>query len=154
MAIWSASTTSSSILARATTPVTPVLAFAIPVSTLQEVAEELIKTGKVSRGYIAQAAKTSPRKWPKPSICRFQQRHHRQCRDQRVAAQRACKWVIFLTKINDTEIIDVNSMVNVVAQLKPGEAVKLSIQRNGQGLELKTTAGERPVVATAAVRLK
>ena len=40
-------------------------------------------------------------------------------------------------------------MVNVVAQLKPGEAVKLGIQRNGQGLELKTTAGERPAVATA-----
>ena len=65
------------------------------------------------------------------------------------AAQAGVQVGDILTKINDTEIIDVNSMVNVVAQLKPGEAVKLGIQRNGQGLELKTTAGERPAVATA-----
>ena len=124
--------------------------FAIPVSTLQQVAEELIKTGKVSRGYIgASSQNITPQMAKAFNLPNANRVIIASVATNGPAAQAGVQVGDILTKINDTEIIDVNSMVNVVAQLKPGEAVKLGIQRNGQGLELKTTAGERPAVATA-----
>ena len=93
---WLASIISSSILVRATTPVMQVLAFAIPVSTLQQVAEELIKTGKVSRGYIgASESKHHTANGQSIQSAQRQRCDHRQCRDQRAGGASGCKWVIF-----------------------------------------------------------
>ena len=53
-----------------------------------------------------------------------------------------------LTMINDIRIKDVTSMVNEVAKLKPGSSAKISLQRNGQTIQLPIVIGERPTVST------
>ena len=39
-------------------------------------------------------------------------------------------------------------MVNEVAKLKPGSSAKISLQRNGQTIQLPIVIGERPTVST------
>ena len=122
--------------------------FAIPVSTLQQVAEELIKTGKVSRGYIgASSQNITPQMAKAFNLPNASGVIIASVATNGPAAQAGVQVGDILTKVDDAPISDVNTMVSVVAQLKPNDSVKLTILRNGQSLELKTTVGERPTVA-------
>ena len=64
------------------------------------------------------------------------------------AAQAGVQVGDILTMINDIHIKDVTSMVNEVAKLKPGSSAKISLQRNGQTIQLPIVIGYRPQVIT------
>ena len=49
-----------------------------------------------------------------------------------------------LTAINDAPVADPQNMLNLVAALQPGSAVKLKIRRQAQALELSVMVGRRP----------
>ena len=119
--------------------------FAIPVSTLQQVSQELIKTGKVSRGYIgASSQNITPQMARAFNLPNVSGVIIASVATNGPAAQAGVQVGDILTKVGDANIANVNTMVSAVAQLKPGESVILTIQRNGLTLELKTTVGERP----------
>ena len=121
--------------------------FAIPVSTLQQVAQELIKTGKVSRGYIgASSQNITPQMARAFNLPNASGVIIASVATNGPAAQAGVQVGDILTKVNEVSIPDVNTMVSAVAQLKPSETAILTIQRNGQSLELKAVVGERPTV--------
>lgn len=127
--------------------------FAIPVSTLQQVAQELIKTGKVTRGYIgASSQNITPQMAKAFNLPNATGVIIASIATNGPAAQAGVQVGDILTQVNEVNITDVNTMVSAVAQLKPGESVKMTILRNGQTLELKTTAGERPTVTAVSVQ--
>ncbi len=119
--------------------------FAIPVSTLQQVADELIKTGKVSRGYIgANSQNITPQMAKAFNLPNASGVIIASVVTNGPAAEAGVQVGDILIKIDDTNIPNVNAMVNTTAKLKPGDTAILYVLRNGQTLELKAIAGERP----------
>ncbi len=120
--------------------------FAVPVSTLQQVALELIKTGKVSRGYIGITSQNiTPQMAKAFNLPNADGVIVASIANGGPAAQAGVQVGDILVQINGERVTDVTSMINEVAKLKPGSSAKITIQRNGQTLQLPITIGERPV---------
>jgi serine protease DegQ len=49
-----------------------------------------------------------------------------------------------LVSINDDTITDTTRLLNVVAQIKPGTAVKVHVMRKNKELDVNVTIGKRP----------
>ena len=125
------------------------MGFAVPVSTLQQVAQELIKTGKVSRGFIGVTSQNiTPQMAKAFNLVSADGVIVASVASNGPAAQAGVQVGDILTMINDIRIKDVTSMVNEVAKLKPGSSAKISLQRNGQTIQLPIVIGERPTVST------
>ena len=123
--------------------------FAVPVSTLQQVAQELIKTGKVSRGFIGVTSQNiTPQMAKAFNLVSADGVIVASVASNGPAAQAGVQVGDILTMINDIRIKDVTSMVNEVAKLKPGSSAKISLQRNGQTIQLPIVIGERQTVST------
>jgi S1-C subfamily serine protease len=50
-----------------------------------------------------------------------------------------------ILKVAGHAVADVPEMLTRVAALKPGEAARLSVQRNGRLIDIQVTPGTRPV---------
>lgn len=121
--------------------------FAVPVSTLQQVAQELIKTGKVSRGFIGVTSQNiTPQMAKAFNLDSADGVIIASVATNGPAAQAGVQVGDILTMVNEARIKDVTSMVNEIAKLKPGSSAKISLQRNGQTIQLPITIGERPTV--------
>lgn len=119
------------------------------MSTLQQVAQELIKTGKVSRGFIGVTSQNiTPQMAKAFNLVSADGVIVASVASNGPAAQAGVQVGDILTMINDIRIKDVTSMVNEVAKLKPGSSAKISLQRNGQTIQLPIVIGERPTVST------
>ena len=122
--------------------------FAVPVSTLQQVAQELIKTGKVSRGFIGVSSQNiTPQMAKAFNLTSADGVIVASVAANGPAAQAGVQVGDILVMINDTSIKDVTSMINEIAKLKPGTSAKISLQRNGQMIQLPIVIGERPTVS-------
>lgn len=120
--------------------------FAIPTSTIQQVVPELIRTGKVSRGYIGVSSQNiTPQMAKAFNLGNTEGVIIAAVANGGPAAQAGVQVGDILTRIDDTVVSNVSSMMKNVANLKPGQVAKLTIRRNGQVLELRTIAGERPL---------
>jgi serine protease DegQ len=119
--------------------------FAIPVSTMQQVAQELIKTGKVSRGHIGIASQDiTPQVAKAFNLASADGVIVSSVTPSGPAAQAGIQVGDILMMINDARITNVVSMVNEIAKLKPGSSARITLQRNGQEILLPVTIGERP----------
>ena len=122
--------------------------FAIPVSTMQEVAESIIKTGEFSRGYIGVSSQNvtpeMARTFNLPSIDGVIIAN---VRGDGPAGQAGVQVGDILTQVNDTPIKDTRSMLAEIAKLKPGTTASLKLLRNGQNMSLTVTIAKRPNTA-------
>jgi len=50
---------------------------------------------------------------------------------------------------NGTKIASANQLTAVVAEHQPGDALRLTVERNGSSLDVEVTLGTRPATATA-----
>ncbi|MGE0804604.1 MAG: S1C family serine protease [Burkholderiaceae bacterium] len=121
------------------------IGFAIPTSTVRQVMDQIVATGSVTRGYIgvepqdltpelAEAFKL-PRK--DGAIIAGIMRNG--------PAERAGVRVgDILIEVDGTAIPNTSTMLNVIAQLTPGETSKFRFLRNGRTIDLPIKIGKRP----------
>jgi serine protease Do len=121
------------------------IGFAIPVTMAKNVMDQLIRSGKVTRGYIgAYLQNVDPslaKAFKLPSndgavITRV---------DPNTPADKAgLKEGDVITRINGDKVIDLQQLRNRIASLTPNTTVKLAIVRNGTPSEVSVTLAERP----------
>jgi len=121
------------------------IGFAIPVTMARNIMDQLIKSGKVTRGYIgAYLQDVDPNlarafKIPNNSgvvITKI---------DPNTPAEKAgLKEGDVVTQANGDAVLDVQSLRNRIASMTPGSTVKMHIYRNGSPSDVNVTLGERP----------
>ncbi|MGL4768159.1 MAG: S1C family serine protease [Formosimonas sp.] len=121
------------------------IGFAIPVSTMQEVANAIIKTGEFTRGYIGVSSQNvtpeMARTFNLPSV---EGVIIANVRPDGPASKAGIQVGDILTHINDMAIKDTAHMLSEVAKLKPTSTAQLKILRSGQTLDLSIVIGKRP----------
>jgi Do/DeqQ family serine protease len=121
------------------------IGFAIPVSTARMVLEQIIKTGSVTRGWIGvevqeiTGALAESLKLPdaKGAIIAGVLRGG-------PADKAGVKPGDVLLAIEGKAVDDPQSMLNLVAELAPGESAKLRLRRGHEPIELAVAVGKRP----------
>jgi serine protease DegQ len=128
------------------------IGFAIPVSTARQVMESLIQTGSVTRGYIGVE--------PQDITPEMAQAFNLPKKSGVVivgvvtggpAAKAGIKTRDILTAINGKRIEDTPDMMNVIAQLPPGSAAKLTVMRDRAESQVEVIIGKRPKVQRPVV---
>jgi serine protease Do len=121
------------------------IGFAIPSNTVKHVMEDLIKTGKVSRGYlgvtIANLTDALAKQFKVPDTSGA-------LVDDVASGGPADKAGIkngdVIRKLNGQTVEGRDQLTAMVANLNPGTVVKLDIIRDGQPMTIHVTLGERP----------
>jgi Do/DeqQ family serine protease len=121
------------------------IGFAIPVSTVRVVMEQIIKTGSVTRGWIGvEAQGITP-----PLAESFGL-------DSTLGAiiagvlrggpadKAGIKPGDVLVEVNGKPVADPQGMLNLIAALEPGSTARLKLRRRDKDVELNVTVGRRP----------
>jgi serine protease Do len=121
------------------------IGFAIPSNTAKHVMEDLIKTGKVSRGYLGVSigniteALAKQFKVPDTSGALVDDVSRGGPADKA-----GLKNGDVIRKLNGQTIASRDQLTAMVTDLNPGTVVKLDILRDGQPMTVNVTLGERP----------
>jgi Do/DeqQ family serine protease len=121
------------------------IGFAIPSNTAKHVMEDLIKTGKVSRGYLGviigalDGDLAKQFKVPDTSGALVQD-----VTSGGPAEKAGLKNGDVIRKINGQTVEGSSQLTTMVTDLNPGTEVKLDIIRDGQPMTIRVTLGERP----------
>ena len=121
------------------------IGFAIPVSTARMVMEQIIRSGAVTRGWIGVEVQEIT-----PALAEsFKLPDARGAIIAGVlrdgpADKAGVKPGDVLTAIDGAPVSDPQNMLNLVAALQPGSAVKMKLRRQAQALEVSVMVGRRP----------
>ncbi|MBO9651646.1 MAG: trypsin-like peptidase domain-containing protein [Variovorax sp.] len=121
------------------------IGFAIPVSTAKQVLEDIVKSGRVTRGWIGvepndlspELAETFGVKANSGVIITGVLQNG-------PAAKAGVRPGDVITGVGDKNVGNVQELLTAVAGLKPGSATRFALQRGGDKLELDVTPGSRP----------
>jgi serine protease DegQ len=121
------------------------IGFAIPVSTAKQVLEDIVKEGKVTRGWIGvepndlspELAETFGVKARKGAIITGVLQNG-------PAARAGIRPGDVITGVGEKQIGNVQELLTAVAGLKPGNATRFALQRGSDKMELDVTPGLRP----------
>ena len=123
------------------------IGFAIPISLAKEVLEQIIQHGRAVRGWLGVEAQTIT-----PELARALKL--KQSDGVIVAGvlrggpaqQAGLRPGDIIVSIGDEKIDDAHEALMAISRLKPGQAVKIGIKRDGDEIELNATAIDRPPV--------
>jgi Do/DeqQ family serine protease len=121
------------------------IGFAIPSNTAKHVMEDLIKTGKVSRGYLGVSIRSLDEglakqfKIPDTSGALVQD-----VTPGGPADKAGFKNGDVIRKLDGRTVQDSEQLIATVTNINPGTEVKLDIIRDGQPMTIHLTLGERP----------
>jgi serine protease Do len=121
------------------------IGFAIPSNTAKHVMEDLIKTGKVSRGYLGIGIRSLDKdfakefKVPDTSGALVQQ-----VTPGGPGEKAGIKDGDVIRKLNGQTVGSSDQLIEMVTDLNPGTEVKLDILRDGEPMTIRLTLGERP----------
>jgi Do/DeqQ family serine protease len=121
------------------------IGFAIPVSTARQVLEDIVKTGRVTRGWIGvepndlspELAQTFGVKADAGVIITGVLQNG-------PAAKAGVRPGDVITGVGDSNVGNARELLAAVAGLTPGQAARFSLRRGGNKLELDVTPGSRP----------
>ncbi|VTU24150.1 Periplasmic pH-dependent serine endoprotease DegQ precursor [Variovorax sp. PBS-H4] len=121
------------------------IGFAIPVSTAKQVLEDIVKEGKVTRGWIGvepndlspELAETFGIKASKGVIITGVLQNG-------PAARAGVRPGDVITGVGEKQIGNVQELLTAVAGLKPGNPARFALQRGSDKMELDVTPGPRP----------
>ena len=128
------------------------IGFAIPVNTAKFVMEQLISTGKVTRGFLGLV----------PRALTFAERRDQKTKggaliesvsDETPAARAGFEPGDIVTHINGSTVQDDVAFREIVAASKPSSKVEFTVLRGGQQRKLTATLDEAPDPMVAAQRL-
>jgi serine protease Do len=127
------------------------IGFAIPSNMAKHVMEDLIKTGKVSRGYLGvQITDLSQDLAKQFKVPDTQGALAEDITAGGPADKAGLKNGDVIRKLNGQVIADASQLTLQVTNLSPGTAATLDILRDGQPLTLKVSLGERPTNISSA----
>src|SRR6201996_9721531 len=121
------------------------IGFAIPVSTARSVLESIITTGTVTRGWIGvEPQDVTPEIAESFGLDQKSGAIVAGVLQGGPADKAGIKPGDILMSINDDTITDTTRLLNVVAQIKPGTAVKVHVMRKNKELDVNVVIGKRP----------
>jgi len=121
------------------------IGFAIPVSLAKQVMEQIIRQGSVTRGWIGIEAQDIT-----PDLAEsFKLKENRGSLiagiiDGSPAEKSGLKPGDILLSIDDHDVIDSSSMLNLISSLKPNKKATLKIIRDQKEIEVPVMIGKRP----------
>jgi serine protease Do len=121
------------------------IGFAVPVTLAKNIMDQLMRNGKVTRGYIGALLQDVD-----PSLSKAFKLPNSNgavvtsVEDGTPAAKAGLKAGDVITQINGEEVLDVATLRLKVASFAPGTAVKFHILRDGQPRDFNVTLAERP----------
>jgi serine protease DegQ len=121
------------------------IGFAIPTSIVTQVMDQLIKSGKVTRGYFGvepddvtpELAEMLKLPQAKGVVVRGVQR-------SAPAGKAGMEPLDVILTINGQPVLNTPGMLSQIAQLSPGSVAKVKVLRKGREAEIEVTVGERP----------
>jgi serine protease Do len=121
------------------------IGFAIPSNMAKHVMEELIKTGKVNRGYLGvQITDLSPDLAKQFKVPDTSGALAEDITPGGPADKAGLKNGDVIRKVNGQIVADAGQLTVTVTNLNPGSVAKLDILRDGQPMTINVTLGERP----------
>lgn len=121
------------------------IGFAIPVSIAKHVMEQITQTGSVTRGWIGiEAQDITPELAESFKLDKAEGSLIAGVLRDSPADEAGLKPGDILVSINGKQVVDSESMLNLIAVLKPKDKAKLGIVRNGKLLEVELLVGKRP----------
>lgn len=127
------------------------IGFAIPSNTVKQVMEDLIGTGKVSRGYLgAQVQDLDPGLAKEFDVPDLAGALIQNVESGGPAAKAGIQNGDVVRQFNGQPVSDAGSLVSMVTETSPGTEVTLDVLRNGKPARVKVTLGERPANGSEA----
>lgn len=121
------------------------IGFAIPVTTVKNVMEAIIKNGQVVRGWIGvEPQDITPELATSFGLAKTSGTIIAGVLKGGPADKAGVKPGDILISVGEKAVTDTTSMLNLVAQLTPGEKTKLTILRKSRELIVEVTVGKRP----------
>jgi len=121
------------------------IGFAIPVSTVRMVLDQIVKTGSVTRGWIGvEVQEITPPVAESIKLSSTRGALVKGVFRGGPADKAGVKPGDVLTEIEGKPVIDPPAMLNLVAALAPGSAAKMKLKRQGRDVEANITVGRRP----------
>jgi len=121
------------------------IGFSIPSNMARRIMDQLVKTGKVVRGFLGVSIQNVDDKLAKS----FSLPHTRGSLVTSVgpdtpAAKAKMKEGDFIIDINGNTVVDTNGLRNIVARITPGTTVPIKVIRNTKTITLKVKVGTQP----------
>jgi serine protease DegQ len=122
------------------------IGFAIPANLAQQIMEQIVHQGSVTRGWVGVEAQDIT-----PELAdSFKLKEPRGALIAGVlrggpADNAGVKPGDVLIEINGNKVADSSSMLNLISALKPGDAATLKVVRNESELSMRIVAGKRPL---------
>jgi serine protease DegQ len=125
------------------------IGFAIPVSIAREVMEQIIKSGSVTRGWVGvEVQDMTPELAESFSLKSAEGALIAGVLKGGPADSGGIRPGDILLAVNGKKVSDSASLLNLIAELQPGEAAQLTVARKQQSLDLKIKVGRRPIQRT------
>jgi serine protease DegQ len=122
------------------------IGFAIPVSIAREVMEQIIKSGSVTRGWVGvEVQDMTPELAESFSLKNTEGALIAGVLKGGPADTGGIRPGDILLAVNGKKVSDSASLLNLIAELQPGEAAQLTVARKQQSLDLKIKVGRRPI---------
>ena len=121
------------------------IGFAIPSTLVVQVMDQLIKTGKVVRGYFGVEPEDLS-----PDVAEVLKLQHSEgvvlkgVQRTSPAGRAGLEPGDVMLTINDQPVKNSRSMLNQISQLPPGTPARVKVSREGRQIEVQVTVGERP----------
>ena len=123
------------------------IGFAIPASLVRQVMTDLIRTGKVTRGYFGvEPEDITAETADLLKLARVDGVLLKGVQRTSPAGRAGLEPGDVILTINGQKVSNSRSMLNQIAQLAPGSAASVRVLRSGRELDLPVTVGERPSV--------
>jgi serine protease Do len=121
------------------------IGFAIPINMARHVMEDLVKTGKVTRGYLgAQVADVTQALASQFKAPDTQGSFVQDVTSDGPSAKAGLKAGDIIRKFNGHAVEGAGQLIAMVTAASPGSVATLDILRDGQPMTIKVTLGQRP----------
>jgi S1-C subfamily serine protease len=121
------------------------IGFAIPSVVVTEVADEIIQTGKATHAYLGVSPQTvTPDLQERFNLSRSTGILVADLTTGGPAEKAGIKQGDIIIKIDDEEMVDSSDVLVAIRDRKPGDVVKVTVDRDGTVLEITVTLEERP----------
>ncbi|MEG2155221.1 MAG: trypsin-like peptidase domain-containing protein [Burkholderiaceae bacterium] len=128
------------------TPASVGIGFAIPTTIINEVLQQLIAQGRVTRGYFGiEPEDITPELADALGLGRKSGVVIRGVARSAPAGRAGIEPGDVLVSINGAAVLDSTAMLSQIAALAPGSTAQVQVLRRGRGLELAVVVAERPI---------